>query len=440
MKILVVGSGGREHAIAWRLAQDAEAHEIYCAPGNAGTLDVATNVAIKAEDVAGLAAWAEAEKPDLVVVGPEAPLVAGLVDALEKVGVPAFGPVAAGARMEGSKRFAKEIMDAAGVPTGKAEVFTDPAKAKAALPGYGLPVVVKADGLAAGKGVIVAETVEQAEAAIDDMLVGNKFGAAGAEVLLEEFLHGEECSILAMVDGENAVLLPSSQDHKRIFDGDKGPNTGGMGAYSPAPVITTDKLPMIKEKIIMPVVRELKKRGITYRGILYAGLMVNDENSNPHGPMAKSGSTVNVVEFNARFGDPETEAVLPRLGGNFAQALLNAAKGCLKDSDIVVKDECAATVIIASGGYPGSYEKGKVIHGISESEEGKSAEGAIVFHCGTSVAEDGCVKTSGGRVLSVTGLGATLREAVDRAYAAVSKISFENMFYRKDIAHRAFER
>ena len=455
MKILVVGSGGREHAIAWRLAQDAEEHEIYCAPGNAGTLDVATNVAIKADDIEGLTAWAEAEKPDLVVVGPEAPLVAGLVDALERVGVPAFGPVAAGARMEGSKRFAKEIMDAAGVPTGKAEVFTDPAKAKAALPGYGLPVVVKADGLAAGKGVIVAETTEQAEAAIDDMLVGNKFGAAGAEVLLEEFLHGEECSILAMVDGENAVLLPSSQDHKRIFDGDKGPNTGGMGAYSPAPVVTTDKLPMIKEKIILPVVRELKKRGITYRGILYAGLMVNEEVKSKSEevkskgeevksaefkyPLALSGSGINVVEFNARFGDPETEAVLPRLGGNFAKALLNAAKGCLKDSDIVVRPESAATVIVASGGYPGSYEKGKAIEGIGESEKGKSAECAIVFHCGTKVEGDAVV-TAGGRVLSVTGMGATLREAVDRAYEGVSKISFEKMFYRKDIAHRAFER
>ena len=436
MKILVVGSGGREHAIAWRLAQDEEKHEIYCAPGNAGTLDVATNVAIKADDIAGLTAWAADEKPDLVVVGPEAPLVAGLVDALEKVGVPAFGPVAAGARMEGSKRFAKEIMDAAGVPTGKAEVFTDAAKAKAALPGYGLPVVIKADGLAAGKGVIVAETLKQAEDAIDDMLVGNKFGAAGAEVLIEEFLHGEECSILAMVDGENAVLLPSSQDHKRVFDGDKGPNTGGMGAYSPAPVITSDKLPTIKEKIILPVVRELKKRGITYRGILYAGLMVNDENSNPHGPLAKSGSTVNVVEFNARFGDPETEAVLPRLGGNFAQALLNAAKGCLKDSDIVVKDACAATVIVASGGYPGAYEKGKEITGLDSDREQSNA---IVFHCGTKV-EGEKILTSGGRVLSVTGMGANLREAVDRAYAGVKRISFGKMFYRTDIAHRAFER
>lgn len=432
MKILIVGSGGREHAIAWRLAQDEVKHNLYCAPGNAGTASIATNLAIGAEDVGAVAAWAEANKPDLVVVGPEAPLVKGLVDALEKVGVPAFGPVAAGARMEGSKRFAKEVMDAAGVPTGKAETFTDAAAAKAALPAYGLPVVIKADGLAAGKGVIVAETAEQAEAAIDDMLVGNKFGAAGAEVLIEEFLHGEECSILAMVDGNDAVLLPSSQDHKRVFDGDKGPNTGGMGAYSPAPVITADKLPMIKEKIIMPVVRELAKRGITYRGILYAGLMVNDENSNPHGPLAKSGSTVNVVEFNARFGDPETEAVLPRLGGDFATALLHAATGCLKPEDIVVKDECAATVIIASGGYPGNYEKGKEITGLADNP-------ALVFHCGTKEA-DGKVLTSGGRVLSVTGMGKTLREAVNNAYAGVDKIAFEKAFHRTDIAHRAFER
>ncbi len=434
MKILIVGSGGREHAIAWRLSRDEENHELYCAPGNAGTAQIAVNVAISADDIATLALWAEEEKPDLVVVGPEAPLVKGLVDELEKLGIPSFGPVAAGALMEGSKRFAKEIMDAAGVPTGKAATFTDAAAAKDALKEYGLPVVIKADGLAAGKGVIVAETLDEACRAIDDMLVANKFGSAGAEVLIEEFLHGEECSILAMVDGENAVLLPSSQDHKRIFDGDKGPNTGGMGAYSPAPVISSDKLPLIKEKIIMPVVRELKKRGIVYRGILYAGLMVNDENSNPHGPMAKSGSTINVVEFNARFGDPETEAVLPRLGGSFARALLNAATGCLKESDIVVKDSCAATVIISSEGYPGDYEKGKKIEGLDE-----ALEDATVFHCGTGFSGDDVI-TCGGRVLSVTGEGSTLREAVDKAYEAVGKISFDKMFYRKDIAHRAFDR
>ena len=431
MKILVVGLGGREHAITWRLAQDADGHTLYCAPGNAGTANLATNLAIKASDIEGIVAWAKAEKPDLVVVGPEAPLVAGLVDALNKEGICAFGPVAAGARMEGSKRFAKEVMDAAGVPTGRAEVFTDPVKAKAALAAYGLPVVIKADGLAAGKGVIVAETTAQAEAAIDDMLVANKFGAAGAEVLIEEFLDGEECSILALVDGERAVLLPSSQDHKRVFDGDKGPNTGGMGAYSPAPVVTESMLPEIKEKIILPVVRELAKRCITYRGILYAGLMITPED----GKIAKSGSRINVVEFNARFGDPETEAVLPRLGGNFAKALLHAATGKLADSDVEVLNEPAATVILASGGYPGSYEKGKVITGLNAAE----TNGAIVFHCGTEL-KDGETLTAGGRVLSVTGCGKTLREAVNAAYAGVSKISFDGMFYRKDIAHRAFER
>ena len=431
MKILVVGSGGREHAIAWRLAQDEEKHEIYCAPGNAGTASIAVNVPVKAEDVAGVVAWAKAERPDLVVVGPEAPLVAGLVDALESEGIAAFGPVAAGARMEGSKKFAKEVMAAADVPTGRAEVFDDPAKAKAALPAYGLPVVIKADGLAAGKGVVVAETLAQAEAAIDDMLVANRFGAAGAEVLVEEFLDGEECSILALVDGERAVLLPSSQDHKRVYDGDKGPNTGGMGAYSPAPVVTDEMLPEIRDRVIMPVVRELARRGVVYRGILYAGLMVTPEG----GRIAKSGSRVNVVEFNARFGDPETEAVLPRIGGSFARALANAAAGRLSEADVTVKPEAAATVIIASGGYPGAYEKGKAISGLDAAER----TGAIVFHCGTK-AEGGATLTAGGRVLSVTGLGETLREAVDRAYAGVGAISFENAFHRGDIAHRAFDR
>ena len=431
MKILVVGSGGREHAIVWRLANDPVKHELYCAPGNAGIASLATLVDAGAEDVGAIVAWARANNPDLVVVGPEAPLVKGLVDELAKIGIPSFGPVASGARMEGSKRFAKEVMEAAGVPTARAEVHTDPAVAKEALAKFGLPVVIKADGLAAGKGVIVAETLEQATEAIDDMLVANKFGAAGAEVLIEEFLDGEECSILAMTDGESAVLLPGSQDHKRIFDGDKGPNTGGMGAYSPAPVVTDDMLDGIKEGIILPVVRELKKRGTTYRGILYAGLMVTPEG----GKIALSGSKVNVVEFNARFGDPETEAVLPRLGGNFANALLHAATGRLKDEDIVVKDEVAATVIVSSGGYPGSYEKGFEIKGLEEATK----TGAIVFHCGTK-ADGDKVLTAGGRVLSVTGTGATLREAVDKAYAAIGCISFDKMFYRKDIAHRAFGR
>ncbi|MBS7286217.1 MAG: phosphoribosylamine--glycine ligase [Kiritimatiellae bacterium] len=434
MKILVVGSGGREHAITWRLTRDVEGHRVFCAPGNAGTALIATNVNIGVSEIEKIVEWSKNEKIDLVVVGPEAPLVAGLVDALEAAGIKAFGPVAAGARMEGSKTFAKEIMQSAGVPTAKAETFTDPQAAKEALASYGLPVVIKADGLAAGKGVVVAETLQDAEKAIDDMLVGNCFGSAGAEVLIEEFLHGEECSILAVVDGENAVLLPSSQDHKRVFDGDTGPNTGGMGAYSPAPVITDDKLPLIRDKIILPVIKELKRRGIIYRGILYAGLMVNDENSNPRGPVAISGSPVNVVEFNARFGDPETEAILPRLGGSFANLLLHASEGTLKEEDVVVEDMAAATIIAASEGYPGSYAKGKEISGLSD-----ESANSVVFHCGTAEAE-GKIVTSGGRVLSVTGCGKTLREAVDEAYRRISGISFEGMFYRKDIAHRAFER
>lgn len=432
MKILVVGSGGREHAITWRLAQDECKHELYCAPGNAGTSAIATNVPVGAEDIEGIVEWAKANKPDMVAVGPEAPLCKGLADALAEIGVKTFGPCKAGARMEGSKAFAKDVMIAAGVPTAKAKTFTDAAEAKAALPEWGLPVVIKADGLAAGKGVIIAETKEQAEDAIDDMLVDNKFGAAGAEVLIEEFLEGEECSILALVDGTNAVLLPSSQDHKRIFDGDKGPNTGGMGAYSPAPVVTADRLPVIRDQIILPVVRELAKRGIVYKGVLYAGLMIN----NAGGKKALNGSDVNVLEFNARFGDPETEAVLPRIGGDFAKVLAACADGTLKDEDVIVKDQAAATIIIASGGYPGSYEKGKKISGL---EDAAKVENAVVFHCGTKE-DGGDVVTSGGRVLSVTALGDDLRQAVDNAYKAVDMISFENAFHRTDIAHRAFDR
>ena len=430
MKILVVGSGGREHAIAWRLSRDAAKHDIFCAPGNAGTESIATNLPIDAGDVAAIAAWARENAPDLVVVGPEDPLVKGLADALLAVGIKTFGPTAPCARIEGSKSFAKEIMLAAGVPTAKAEIFDDPEAAKAALPSYGLPVVVKADGLAAGKGVVVAESAEEAENAIDEMLVGGAFGKAGAKVLIEEFLHGEECSILAMTDGETAVLLPPSQDHKRAFDGDKGPNTGGMGAYAPAPVATPEALAEIKERIVMPVIRELAKRGTPYRGILYAGLMITP----PGGRLALSGSRINVVEFNARFGDPETEAVLPLIDGDFAGALLAAATGTLRPELVSVSPGAAATVILASGGYPRKYEKGKRISGLDEAAK----TGATVFHCGTKRGDDGSLLTSGGRVLSVTGLGDTLETAVAKAYEAAGRISFDGMFFRKDIAAKAF--
>ena len=419
MKILVVGSGGREHAITWRLAQDAEKHELFCAPGNAGTAAIATNVAVGAEDVEAVAKWARENNPDLVVVGPEAPLVKGLVDQLLSLGIPAFGPVAAGARMEGSKRFAKEIMDAAGVPTGKAETFTDAAKAKAALPSYGLPVVVKADGLAAGKGVIVAETTEQAEAAIDDMLVANKFGAAGAEVLLEEFLHGEECSILAMVDGENAVLLPSSQDHKRIFDGDKGPNTGGMGAYSPLPFISDEDRQFALNHILMKTAYAMVGEGCPLQGVLYGGLM-------------KTPSGIKVIEFNARFGDPETEVILPLFKSDI-YAMFEAVASLSEPRDEPEwSDEAILGVVLASKGYPGSYDKG---YGIDIEED----IDATIYHMGTASDADGKLVTSGGRVMMAVCKGETVAEAREKAAAAVAKIHCSNLFHRSDIGWQATE-
>ena len=423
-KILVVGSGGREHALAWRLSRDVPSPELFCAPGNAGTAAIARNLPFAATDIPAITAWCAENRPDLVVVGPEAPLCAGLADALSAAGVKVFGPCAAAARMEGSKTFAKEIMNAAGVPTARSAAFTSPAEARAALPSFGLPVVIKADGLAAGKGVIIAQTAREAEEAIDSMLVDNAFGKAGAEVLVEEFLEGEEASILALVDGERAVLLPSSQDHKRVGDGDTGPNTGGMGAYSPAPVVTPEMLPRIRDTVILPVVRELAKRGIVYKGVLYAGLMI--------GPKG-----VNVLEFNARFGDPETEAVLMRVEGDFAAALEACADGTLSEDLVKVSPEPAATVIVASKGYPGPYEKGKAISGL---EDAAAVPGAVVFHCGTARDAAGGTVTAGGRVLSVSARGADLRQAVDRAYAAAGKISFDGAFHRSDIAHRAFGR
>lgn len=423
MKILVVGGGGREHAIAWRLAKDSCKPELFCAPGNAGTEAIATNIPISAEDVPSLLNWARENRPDLTVVGPEAPLCAGLVDAFSSEGLRVFGPCKAAAQMEGSKEFAKEVMNAAGVPTAKALVFSDADAAVAALPSFSLPVVIKADGLAAGKGVVIAQTREEAESAIRDMLVDAKFGKAGSRVLLETFLDGEEASILALVDGEHAVLLPSSQDHKRVYDGDRGPNTGGMGAYSPAPVVTDAMLPEIREKVILPVVRELCRRGIVYKGVLYAGLMIG-----------KDGS-INVLEFNCRFGDPETEAVLPRLDGAFIPALEACIDGTLEDSLVAVRPEAAATVVIAAGGYPGAYAKGTPIGGLADAERLADA----VFHAGTK-RKDGVVVTSGGRILTVTGLGTDLRAAVAKAYTGVAKIQIEGAHYRRDIAHRAFER
>ena len=420
MKILVIGSGGREHAIVWRLAQDGAGHALFCAPGNAGIEALATTVPIGAEDVEGLTAWVRGNRPDLVVVGPEAPLCAGLADAIAALGVPVFGPCQAAARLEGSKAFSKEIMMAAGVPTARAEIFTDVTRAIAALERFDLPVVVKADGLAAGKGVIIAQTRAEAEEALRGMLEAGRFGAAGAEVLIEEFLEGEEASVFALCDGEHVALLPAAQDHKRVNDHDEGPNTGGMGAYTPAPIATPEVMAQVRDRVVLPTLRALRERGIVYRGVLFCGLMI--------GPKG-----VNVLEFNCRFGDPETEVVLPMLKGNFAALLLACAQGRLDASAVGTESGAAVTVVMAAPGYPGAYPKGLEISGVAEAE----AIGCVVFHAGTAMRE-GKLVTAGGRVLTVTARGTNLREAVDNAYAGVAKIHFEGAHFRRDIAAKAF--
>ncbi|MDK2857359.1 MAG: phosphoribosylamine---glycine ligase [Verrucomicrobiota bacterium] len=420
MKVLVIGSGGREHALCWKLKNDSRNPEIFCTPGNAGTAQIGTNLPFSAMDRAGIIRWSKENRPDLTVIGPEAPLCAGLADALEAEGFRVFGPCKAAAELEGSKEFAKEIMQAAGVPTAAYAVFTDADSACAYVRERGAPIVIKADGLAAGKGVTVAETVEQAEAAIQDAL-GGAFGDAGNRVVIEDFLPGEEASILALIDGEHVVLLASSQDHKRAFDGDRGPNTGGMGAYSPAPIVTDAILEKVRTEIYARTLAELRKRGITYKGVLYAGLMI--DNGQP-----------SVVEFNCRFGDPEIQAILVRWEGDMIPALEACIDGTLSDDLITWKPEPAVCVVMAAGGYPAGYEKGNEISGLDE-----AVGQAVVFHAGTAL-EHGRTVTAGGRVLSVTALGTDLRSAVDNAYAAVEKISWKGVFYRKDIAHRELKR
>jgi phosphoribosylamine--glycine ligase len=417
LKILVIGNGGREHALCWKLKNDSRAPELFCAPGNAGTAALGTNLNIGATDVAAITAWAKANRPALTVIGPEAPLCAGLADALEAEGFRVFGPKQTAAELEGSKEFAKEIMQAGGVPTAAYAVFTETEPACEYVRERGAPIVIKADGLAAGKGVTVAETVDQAEAAIKDAL-GGAFGAAGSRVVIEDFLVGEEASILALIDGEHIVMLASSQDHKRAYDGDTGPNTGGMGAYSPAPIVTDAVLEKVRTEVYDRTLAELKKRGITYKGVLYAGLMIN--NGQP-----------SVVEFNCRFGDPETQAVLARWDGDIIPAIEACIDGTLSEDLVRWKEEHSVCVVMSAGGYPGDYEKGNEISGLDQ-----AAEDAIVFHAGTALDGDSVV-TSGGRVLGVTARGTDLRNAVDNAYAAVSKISWKDAFYRKDIAHRA---
>lgn len=420
--ILVIGNGGREHALVWKLARDSRRPKIFCAPGNAGTADLATNLDLAPTDVDALLAWARQHQPALTIVGPEAPLCAGLADRFAEAGLKVFGPTRAAAQLEGSKVFAKEVMQAAGVPTAASASFTDPAAARAHVRRTPLPLVVKADGLASGKGVYICASVPEAEAAIEEIMVRGVFGASGRQVLIEECLEGPEASILALVDGERVVMLSSAQDHKRIYDGDRGPNTGGMGAYSPTPVVTDDLWPVIRREVFDRTLAELKRRGITYRGVMYAGLMLTAQ-----GPK--------VLEFNCRFGDPETQAILARWEGDLLPALQACADGTLREDLVGWKPDAAVCVVMAAGGYPGPVRKGDVIHGLAEAQ---ALPEVMVFHAGTR-RQDGQVVTDGGRVLGVTARGLHLRQAVTRVYDAAARIRFAGAQYRKDIAWRVLK-
>ena len=422
MKILIIGNGGREHAITWKVRKDDPSAELFCAPGNAGTATLATNLNLASDDIVGITNWATANHPDLTIVGPEVPLCLGLVDELEKIGLRAFGPAKAAAQMEGSKQFAKEIMNAAQVPTARCTVVRTEAEARQAVASFGIPVVLKADGLAAGKGVSVCLTQEEVDIAIKTMLVDQTFGDAASGVLIEEFLDGEEASILAFVDGEHVIPLASAQDHKRLLNDDRGPNTGGMGSYSPAPCVTQDMLAVVHAQVFKPVIAELKRRGIVYKGILYAGLM-----------LTKNGPRV--LEFNCRFGDPETQSILPRLETSLVTAMQACIDGTLDQCEIRWTKSACVCVVMVAGGYPGHYEKGTPIDGLADAAK---IEGVQVFHAGTKLIND-TVVTAGGRVLGVTALGTSLEETVARAYHAVLKIKFEGAGYRTDIAYRALK-
>ena len=418
MNVLIIGGGGREHAIAWKIAQSPLAGKIYCSPGNPGMKNVE---AVPLTDLNELAEFASSHDIGLTMVGPEATLCAGIADIFRAKGLRIVGPDKVAAQLEGSKSFAKEFMRRHGLPTADAAVFTDEASALAYLKKKGAPIVVKADGLAAGKGVVVAMTEQEAADAIHACFDG-AFGAAGASVLLEECLFGEEASIIALCDGKTIIPLASSQDHKRAYDGDTGPNTGGMGAYSPAPVVTPELWKTIDQQILAPFLKGVQEDKLDFRGIIYSGLMVTDK-----GPK--------VLEFNVRFGDPETQAILTRLKSDLLEALVAVADGCLAEVKLEWYDEPSVCVVLASNGYPGHYEKGKPISGLDDAEK----TGAVVFHAGTKLA-DGQIVTNGGRVLGVTARGKDIAAAVQNAYKAVACISWEGMQYRKDIAHRALER
>ena len=421
-KVLVVGSGGREHTLAWKLAQSPLVDQVWVAPGNGGTAEAFDNVDIAATDLDGITAFAVEMAVDLVVVGPEDPLAAGLVDQLTAAGVRAFGPTKSAARLEASKAFSKAVMDRFGVPTARWGEFSDIDAAKAYLDSIDHLVVVKASGLAAGKGVIVCDDKAQAVAALEDILLDARFGGAGAVVVIEERLIGEEASLLAFVDGERMAVMPPAQDHKRVGEGDTGPNTGGMGAYAPAPVIA-DRVAEMAEIALWPIVRGMAAEGTPFSGILYAGLMITAD-----GPR--------VLEYNCRFGDPETQVILPLLESDLYGIFAACADGALDPASVAWRTGCAATVVAASQGYPGSYPKGRAITGVPAAD---ALDDVTVFHAGTRHTAEGLV-TSGGRVLAVTGVGSDLRTALDRAYSGIDRIHFDGQQARRDIGHRALSR
>lgn len=423
MRILIIGSGGREHALTWKLSQRPDVDEIFVAPGNGGTAGIAVNVPIKDNDIPALVAFAKEKAVDLVVPGPELPLTLGVVDAMKEAGIPCFGPVAACARLEGSKSFAKEVMQAAGVPTAAAGVFTNRADADAFAASHGAPLVIKADGLAAGKGVIVAMTDEEVKAALDLMFENSAFGDAGSTVLIEEFLRGEEVSLLCFCDGKTALPLPSAQDHKAVFDGDKGPNTGGMGAYSPAPVLPDEKLDAMADIVARPILAEMARRGTPFTGILYAGLMMTAD-----GPK--------VLEYNVRFGDPECQPLLMRLKNDLADVMTACIEGRLDSIKLEIEDRSALGVVLTSAGYPGSYPKGMPISGIEEAE---NMDDVQVFQAGTRKEGDR-ILANGGRVLCVTALGKNLKDAQKRAYEGLDHLTMEHSQFRNDIGLKGLKR
>ena len=425
MKILIVGGGGREHALAWKAAQSDQVELVYVAPGNAGTAteNKIENVEINAEDIPALKAFAEKEKIGLTIIGPEVPLVAGIVDEFQLAGLPCFGPSQAAAILEGSKSFTKDFLKKYKIPTADYDVFTKVEPAIAYVKSKTVPIVIKADGLAAGKGVVIASSEEEAINTINDMLSGNKFGEAGHRVVVEEFLEGEEASFIAMVDGENILPLASSQDHKARDEGDAGPNTGGMGAYSPAPVVDQTMHDRIMQEVIIPTVEGMENEGRTYTGFLYAGIMINKD------------GTPKTLEFNCRFGDPETQPIMMRLKSDLVELCLAATRGSLNECHTEWDDRAALGVVTASAGYPASASKGDVISGLENADN----ENVKVFHAGTK--NDGNdIVTAGGRVLCVTGLGVSVTQAQAEVYAALKEISYEGMFYRKDIGYRAVKR